>query len=91
MLLIIFILFPKIGCRYNTGHQFCFFKERGFHETIYLHFIFNNNKEIIPYMFSVTTYSRLYEYTFIKMLQIVANLLTDIVPTFGIPRINHIA
>lgn len=60
MLLIIFILFPKIGRRYNTGHQFCFFcfffKEWGFHETIYLHFIFNNNKEIIPYMYSITTW-----------------------------------
>lgn len=33
---------------------------------------------------------KLYEYTFIKMLQTVANILTDIVPTFGIPRINHI-
>ncbi len=32
---------------------------------------------------------RLYEYTLMKMLHIVAKLLTDIVPTFRIPRINH--
>lgn len=81
MLLIIFILFPKIG------HQFCFFKEWGSHGTVNLHFIFNNNKErIIPYFFSDT---KLNEFTFREMLQTVAGLLTDIVPTSGSPRISH--
>lgn len=43
-----------------------------------------------PFLICSQSQHRLYEYTFIKMLQAVANLLTDIVPTSGIPRINQV-
>lgn len=76
MLFIIFILFPK------EGHQFnFFFFLKNWDSIKQFTYIFINNKELIPYMFSVTTWV----YTFIKRLQVVANLLTDIMPIYGAP------
>lgn len=70
-----------IYCSQKKDISLTFFFSKNWDSIKQFTYIFINNKELIPYMFSVTTWV----YTFIKRLQVVANLLTDIRPIYGAP------